>query len=101
MKPLTVEDVLNIITATAQKCREEGITDMRTIIHKCDHIRTDYLGGDTREEILKAHRPELFHDDPDGYSDLEDDEYDDLEDDEHYPFEEAGIGEEEQWTTTQ
>lgn len=74
MNPLTVEDVLNMITTTAQKCREEGITDMRTIIHKCDHIRTDYLGGDTREEILKAHRPELFHDDSDGYSDIEDED---------------------------
>lgn len=60
MNQLTVNDALNLVVDCANRCRENGDSDMRTIINVVRAIRAEIAGGKTRTEIL-AH----FEDDDD------------------------------------
>lgn len=52
MNELTNIDVLNIIRKRAQWMREEGESDMRSIIYLVDGLKNDIAKGKSREEIL-------------------------------------------------
>jgi hypothetical protein len=52
MDQLTAHDVLNLITARAQWCRENGESDMRNILNTARLIKTMLEEGKSREEIL-------------------------------------------------
>ena len=52
MNKLTAEDVLDIVLKRARWMREEGESDVRSIIWLCNGLKTDIDAGKTREEIL-------------------------------------------------
>ena len=62
---LTAEDVLCIMIARAQWCREEGESDMRNIIHTASAIRSLITQGKSRTEILACFEPEEDDEDED------------------------------------
>ena len=49
---LTIDDVLKLVWDRAQWCRENGESDMRSIIYLVDSIRNDIKANKSREEIL-------------------------------------------------
>lgn len=49
---LTIDDVLKLVWDHAQRCRENGESDMRSIIYLVDSIRNDIKDKKSREEIL-------------------------------------------------
>ena len=57
MNELTI-DVLNIIRKRAQWMREEGESDMRSIIYLVDGLKADIVNGKPREEILSEFEEE-------------------------------------------
>lgn len=48
---LTAEDVISIVLKRAQSMREEGESDLRSIIYLCNGLRND-MKTKSREEIL-------------------------------------------------
>ena len=52
MNKLTAEDVLDIVLKRARWMREEGESDIRSIIWLCNGLKTDIDAGKTREAIL-------------------------------------------------
>ena len=56
MNELKAIDVLKIIEARAQACREDGESDMRNIIDAVSFLRRQILSGKSREEILDEWR---------------------------------------------
>lgn len=57
MNELTI-DVLNIIRNRAQWMREEGESDMRSIIYLVDGLKADIVNGKSIEEILSEFEEE-------------------------------------------
>ena len=55
---LTIEDVLKLVRDRAQWCRENGESDMRSIIYLVDSIRNDIKANKSREEILADYEEE-------------------------------------------
>ena len=51
MNKLTAEDVIDLVIKRAQYMREEGESDMRSIIYLCSGLRND-MKTKSREEIL-------------------------------------------------
>ncbi len=51
MNKLTAEDVLDLVTKRAREMREEGESDLRSIIYLCTGLRND-MKTKSREEIL-------------------------------------------------
>lgn len=49
---LIIDDVLKLVWDRAQWCRENGESDMRSIIYLVDSIRNDIKDKKSREEIL-------------------------------------------------
>lgn len=52
MNKLTAEDVLDIVLKRARWMREQGESDIRSIIWLCNGLKTDIDAGKTREAIL-------------------------------------------------
>jgi hypothetical protein len=52
MDKLTADDVIDLVLKRAQSMREEGETDLRTIIWLCRGLRSDMVAGKTREAIM-------------------------------------------------
>ena len=52
MNKLTAQDVLDIVLKRARWMREEGESDIRSIIWLCNGLKTDIASGKTREDIL-------------------------------------------------
>ena len=52
MNELTIIEALGIIRKRAQWMRQEGESDMRSIIYLVDGLITDITKGKSREEIL-------------------------------------------------
>lgn len=52
MNALTANDVIDLISRRAQSCRENGDSDMRSILYTANFIRTLIAEGKSREEIL-------------------------------------------------
>lgn len=52
MNKLTAQDVLDIVLKRARWMREEGESDLRSIIWLCNGLKTDIDAGKTREAIL-------------------------------------------------
>lgn len=52
MDKLTAEDVLNLVIKRARSMREEGESDLRSIIWLCSSLRSDIYAGKTREAIM-------------------------------------------------
>jgi hypothetical protein len=55
MEPkLTVHDVLDLIAGRAQRCREDGDTDMRNILNTVRSIKFMIEQGKSRDDIIEA-----------------------------------------------
>jgi hypothetical protein len=52
MNKLTAEDVIDLVIKSAQSMREEGESDLRSIIWLCSGLLSDINAGKTREAIL-------------------------------------------------
>lgn len=52
MEQLTASDVLSLVAARAQWCREEGESDMRNILHFVSCVKSAMDSGKSRDEIL-------------------------------------------------
>lgn len=52
MNKLTAQDVLDIVLKRARWMREQGESDLRSIIWLCNGLKTDIDAGKTREAIL-------------------------------------------------
>ena len=52
MDKLTAEDVIDLVLKRAQGMREEGESDLRSIIWLCRGLRSDMVAGKTREAIM-------------------------------------------------
>jgi hypothetical protein len=52
MDKLTAEDVIDLVLKRAQSMREEGESDLRSIIWLCRGLRSDMVAGKTREAIM-------------------------------------------------
>lgn len=52
MDKLTAQDVIDLVITRAQCMREEGESDLRSIIWLCSGLRSDIAAGKTRESIL-------------------------------------------------
>jgi hypothetical protein len=52
MDKLTAEDVIDLVIKRARSMREEGESDLRSIIWLCNGLRSDMNAGKTREAIL-------------------------------------------------
>jgi hypothetical protein len=52
MTDLTANDALDIISRRAQSCRENGDSDMRSILYTANFVRQSIAEGKSREEIL-------------------------------------------------
>ena len=52
MDKLTAEDVIDLVLKRARSMREEGESDLRSIIYLCSGLRADMKSGKTRESIL-------------------------------------------------
>ena len=58
MDQLTVDDALKLLADRAQRCRENGDTDMRNILNTVRGIKSMIAEGKTRAEILAALGPD-------------------------------------------
>ena len=52
MNQLTAQDALDLIIDRAQDCRENGESDMRTIIGTARYLKQCIDNGKSREEII-------------------------------------------------
>jgi hypothetical protein len=52
MDKLTAQDVIDLVIKSAQRMRESGESDLRSIIWLCSGLRSDMTAGKTREAIL-------------------------------------------------
>ena len=52
MTILTAQEVLDTVLKRARWMREEGESDIRSIIWLCNGLKTDIDAGKTREDIL-------------------------------------------------
>lgn len=52
MSTLTAQDALDIVLKRARWMREQGESDLRSIIWLCNGLKTDIDAGKTREAIL-------------------------------------------------
>jgi hypothetical protein len=52
MDKLTADDVIDLVIKRAQSMREEGESDLRSIIWLCSGLRSDMVAGKTRETIM-------------------------------------------------
>jgi hypothetical protein len=52
MDKLTAQDVIDLVIKRAQSMREEGESDLRSLIWLCSGLRSDIAAGKTREAIL-------------------------------------------------
>jgi len=52
MDKLTAEDVIDLVLKRARSMREEGESDLRSIIWLCSSLRSDIYAGKTREAIM-------------------------------------------------
>ena len=58
MNKLTVYDALTLIKDFAQRCRENGESDMRNILNFVRALERDYAKGMTRNDLLDLYTPE-------------------------------------------
>ena len=58
MDELTVDDALKLLADCAQRCRENGDSDMRTILNTVRGIKSMIAEGKSRAEILESWGPD-------------------------------------------
>ena len=58
MNELTVSDALLLVKDFAQRCRENGESDMRNILNFVRALERDYAKGMTRNDLLDLYTPE-------------------------------------------